>query len=239
MALVNEALMQQLATVWAVFQGLLLEAIPFLLIGVAISSIAMAWDPRGKWLQKLPQGALAGPLSGALLGFALPACECGNVPVARRMIAVGAPLGTALGFLFAPDYSRSLELLEPGLAPKQLWLGTEALLATACSGGGERVWLLLLSGIRKPQLELLELNKQGKTVQRVPLTDKELDPGSKLHYDATRQVLLLLLRQKSSNYQQPAPAKAHLINTNSYSIEVIPGSATQVGWLPPRKLKKI
>ena len=93
--------MAQIATVWAVFQGLLLEALPFLLIGVAISSLARALDPSGHWLQKLPKGALLGPLSGALLGFALPACECGNVPVARRLLAVGAPLGTAFGFLFA------------------------------------------------------------------------------------------------------------------------------------------
>ncbi len=67
-----------------------------------------------------------------------------------------------------PDYRRSLELLEPGLPPKQLWLGTKALLATACAGGGERAWLLLLSGIRKPQLELIELNKQGKKFGKCP-----------------------------------------------------------------------
>ena len=141
MALVNEALMQQLATVWAVFQGLLLEAIPFLLIGVAISSVAMAWDPRGKWLQKLPQGALMGPLSGALLGFALPACECGNVPVARRMIAVGAPLGTALGFLFAAPVLNPVVLLSTWAAfPDKPWL---LLLRPA----GSVLNALLLSGL--------------------------------------------------------------------------------------------
>ena len=42
--------MAQIATVWAVFQGLLLEALPFLLIGVAISSLARALDPSGHWL---------------------------------------------------------------------------------------------------------------------------------------------------------------------------------------------
>ncbi len=48
--------------------------------------------------QKLP---LLAPITGALMGFALPACECGNVPVARRLLASGAPMGTAFGFLFA------------------------------------------------------------------------------------------------------------------------------------------
>jgi len=161
------------------------------------------------------------------------------LPGSRDLSSFCPQTGRALLVRHWPDYRRSLELLEPGLPPKQLWLGTKALLATACAGGGERVWLLLLSGIRKPQLELIELNKQGKKVWRLPLTDKELDPGSKLHYDATRQVLLLLLRQKSNNYQQPAPANAHLINTNNYSIKVIPGSAIHVAWLPSRQLKKI
>ena len=193
-------------------------------------------------IQLVPQGQqLVVPEFEGLSLQSLPplAAKKEMLPGSRDLSSFCPQPGRALLVRHWPDYRRSLELLEPGLAPKQLWLGTEALLATACAGGGERVWLLLLSGIRKPQLELIELNKQGKTVWRVFLPDKELDPGSKLHYDATRQVLLLLLRQKSNNYQQPAPAKAHLINTNNYSIEVIPGSATQVGWLPSRKLKKI
>ena len=93
--------MNRLATAWAIFQGLLLEALPFLLIGVLIAGLARWVSPGGRWLQRLPQHPLLGPLVGAGLGFALPACECGNVPVARRLLADGAPLGTALGFLFA------------------------------------------------------------------------------------------------------------------------------------------
>ena len=72
-----------LATAWAIFQGLLIEALPFLLIGVAIASLARWLAPGGRWMQKLPRHPVLGPLTGAALGFALPACECGNVPVAR------------------------------------------------------------------------------------------------------------------------------------------------------------
>ncbi|MEB3266384.1 MAG: permease, partial [Cyanobacteriota bacterium] len=88
----------RLNTAWALFQGLLLEAVPFLLIGVLIASLARWFSPGGAWLRKLPSHPVAGPLSGAALGFALPACECGNVPVARRLLVGGAPVGTALGF---------------------------------------------------------------------------------------------------------------------------------------------
>lgn len=81
----------RLVTAWAVFQGLLLEALPFLLLGVTIAALARWLAPGGQWLQRLPRHPLLGPLTGAALGFALPACECGNVPVARRLLAGARP----------------------------------------------------------------------------------------------------------------------------------------------------
>ena len=115
--------MERLATGWAIFQGLLLEALPFLLIGVLVAALARWLSPQGEWLQRLPSHPLLGPLSGAALGFALPACECGNVPVARRLLAGGAPLGTALGFLFAAPVLNPIVLASTWAAfPDQPWL---------------------------------------------------------------------------------------------------------------------
>ena len=115
--------MNRLATIWAIFQGLLLEALPFLLIGVLIAGLARWLAPGGRWLQRLPRQPLLAPLSGAALGFALPACECGNVPVARRLLAGGAPLGSALGFLFAAPVLNPIVLASTWAAfPDQPWL---------------------------------------------------------------------------------------------------------------------
>ncbi|MFM7435957.1 MAG: permease [Vulcanococcus sp.] len=115
--------MNRLATAWAIFQGLLLEALPFLLIGVLIAGLARWLSPGGRWLRRLPQHPLLGPLVGAGLGFALPASECGNVPVARRLLADGAPLGTALGFLFAAPVLNPIVLASTWAAfPHQPWL---------------------------------------------------------------------------------------------------------------------
>jgi len=113
----------QIATAWALFQGLLIEALPFLLIGVVIASLARWWSPGGEWLRRLPPHPVLGPLSGAALGFALPACECGNVPVARRMLVGGAPMGSALGFLFAAPVLNPIVLLSTWAAfPDQPWM---------------------------------------------------------------------------------------------------------------------
>ena len=115
--------MSRLATIWAIFQGLLLEALPFLLIGVLIAGLARWIAPGGRWLKRLPNQPLLAPLTGAALGFALPACECGNVPVARRLLAGGAPLGSALGFLFAAPVLNPIVLASTWAAfPHQPWL---------------------------------------------------------------------------------------------------------------------
>ena len=115
--------MEKISTAWAIFQGLLLEAIPFLLIGVTIAGITRWLMPNAKWLKKLPDNPLLATIIGALMGFALPACECGNVPVARRLIASGAPMGTAFGFLFAAPVLNPIVLISTWAAfPEQPWL---------------------------------------------------------------------------------------------------------------------
>ena len=74
-------------------------------------------------MRRLPRHPLLAPLVGALLGFALPACECGNVPVARRLLASGAPLGTGFGFLFAAPVLNPIVLASTWAAfPDKTWL---------------------------------------------------------------------------------------------------------------------
>ena len=144
--------MAQLATAWAIFQGLLLEALPFLLIGVGIASLARWLAPGGAWLRQLPAHPLLGPLTGAALGFALPACECGNVPVARRLLAGGAPVATALGFLFAAPVLNPIVLASTWAAfPNQPWL-------LAARPGAALLLAVLLSTVLRllPEAELLD-----------------------------------------------------------------------------------
>jgi uncharacterized membrane protein YraQ (UPF0718 family) len=144
-------LLPRLATAWALFQGLLIEAMPFLLIGVLIAAAARWLSPGGRWLRRLPEHPLLGPLAGAGLGFALPACECGNVPVARRMLVGGAPLGAALGFLFAAPVLNPIVLAGTWAAfPDQPWL----LLARPVGAVAVALGLALLLRLL-PEAELL------------------------------------------------------------------------------------
>lgn len=93
--------MVQLNTGITLFLSLLVEAMPFLLIGVAFSSVLMFFIDERKLIGILPKNAFLGALSGSLIGLLFPVCECGNVPVARRLLVQGAPTAVSIGFLLA------------------------------------------------------------------------------------------------------------------------------------------
>jgi uncharacterized membrane protein YraQ (UPF0718 family) len=144
--------LEKISTAWAIFQGLLLEAIPFLLLGVAIAGFARWLVPQNAWVQRLPKNPVLAPITGALMGFALPACECGNVPVARRLLASGAPMGTAFGFLFAAPVLNPIVLASTWAAfPDQPWL-----LVARPLGAFVIAVLLSLLLVQLPETQLLE-----------------------------------------------------------------------------------
>jgi uncharacterized protein len=93
--------MNQLLSAFTLFLSLLVEAIPFLLMGVLLSGALLIFVDERKLIAILPKNPFLGALAGSLLGFMFPVCECGNVPVARRLISQGAPISVAVSFLLA------------------------------------------------------------------------------------------------------------------------------------------
>jgi uncharacterized membrane protein YraQ (UPF0718 family) len=93
--------MPQVFSAFTLFMSLLVEAFPFLLLGVLLSSLLLFLVKESQFLQYLPRNPLLGALTGSVFGFLFPACECGNVPVARRLLMQGAPSAVAIGFLLA------------------------------------------------------------------------------------------------------------------------------------------
>lgn len=93
--------MNQLNNGFTIFLSLLVEAMPFLLLGVLFSSLLLFFVDERKLVEKMPKNPLLGALVGSTIGFLFPVCECGNVPVARRMLMQGVPTPVAIGFLLA------------------------------------------------------------------------------------------------------------------------------------------
>lgn len=91
--------MNQFASAFTLFMSLLVEAFPFLLIGVFFSSALLFFINERRLARLMPKNPFLGAITGSLFGFLFPACECGNVPVARRLLLQGVPSPVAIGFL--------------------------------------------------------------------------------------------------------------------------------------------
>jgi uncharacterized protein len=93
--------MEQLNNAFTLFLSLLVEAIPFLLLGVLLSSVLLIFIDERWLIANMPKNPILGAFVGSCVGFLFPVCECGNVPVARRLIMQGVPMPVAIGFLLA------------------------------------------------------------------------------------------------------------------------------------------
>ncbi|ARF12997.1 hypothetical protein SporoS204_01680 [Sporosarcina ureae] len=75
-----------------IFISILLEAFPFVLLGVFTSAFIQMFVSEETLRKVLPKHAYFGLISAALLGAVLPVCECAIIPVVRRLIKKGMPL---------------------------------------------------------------------------------------------------------------------------------------------------
>ena len=91
----------QFNNAFTLFLSLLVEAMPFLLLGVLMSGLLLLFVDERKLVAMMPRNPFLGALAGSLVGFLFPVCECGNVPVARRLLLQGVPTPVAIGFLLA------------------------------------------------------------------------------------------------------------------------------------------
>ncbi len=82
-----------------IFLGIFFEAIPFILLGVVVSSVIQQFVTQETLLKYTPKNVLLGCAYGSLIGFVFPVCECGNIPVARRLLKKGVSPHIAISFL--------------------------------------------------------------------------------------------------------------------------------------------
>ena len=83
------------------FLGIFIEAAPFLLAGAVVSGFIEVFVNRDTLARLIPRRPVPAALVGTLLGIAFPVCECGVVPVTRRLYSKGMPLSVGVAFLLA------------------------------------------------------------------------------------------------------------------------------------------
>src|SRR3954469_367787 len=88
-------------TLGVIFTSIVIEALPFILLGAIVSAAIAVFVPDRAFarLARLPR-VLQVP-GAAVAGVGFPVCECGSVPVARRLLARGIDPAAGVAFMLA------------------------------------------------------------------------------------------------------------------------------------------
>jgi uncharacterized membrane protein YraQ (UPF0718 family) len=117
-----------------IFTSIVVEALPFVLLGALVSAAIEVYVPASAFdrIARLP---LPLQLPGAALGgLAFPVCECGSVPVARRLIARGMHPSAGLAFMLASPILNPIVLLSTVIAYRGRGVALEMVLGRAGLG---------------------------------------------------------------------------------------------------------
>ncbi|MGW9157441.1 permease [Microbacterium sp. NPDC055665] len=91
--------------------SVLIEALPFVILGVLLSIVVQVWLPADVIHRWLPRRAWARRAVLSLLGMLIPVCECGNVPFARGLMMRGLAPAEAMTFLIAAPIVNPIVIL--------------------------------------------------------------------------------------------------------------------------------
>lgn len=81
--------------------GIIVEALPFVFLGVIFSVLVQVYLPIKKIMKRIPKNSFFRRVIISFFGLFMPVCECGNVPVARSMLIKGFKAEEAMIFLLA------------------------------------------------------------------------------------------------------------------------------------------
>ena len=91
--------------------SVLIESLPFVMLGVVLAVVIQVWVPPGAIERWLPRRAWARRAVLSLLGILVPVCECGNVPFARGLMMRGFSVPETLTFLMAAPIVNPIVIL--------------------------------------------------------------------------------------------------------------------------------
>lgn len=131
--------------------SVMIEALPFVMLGICIAIIVQVWLPAERLLTYLPQQPLLRRACLSLLGIALPVCECGNVPLARGLLAKGLTPSESLVFLLAAPVLNPVTII----TTQQAFAGDMTILWARVFGGFAIANLVGWVYARRPAEELL------------------------------------------------------------------------------------
>jgi len=104
-----------------IFISIFIESLPFILVGVLISGIIQMFVTEEMIAKVLPKNQFLSVLFSIVIGIFFLACECGIVPITRRLIAKGVPLPSAIAFMLSSPILNPIVLFSTYIAFGNDW----------------------------------------------------------------------------------------------------------------------
>jgi uncharacterized membrane protein YraQ (UPF0718 family) len=103
------------------FVSIVLEAIPFMMVGALVGGVIEVFVSR-EWLTARLEGrGRVAVFGAAALGCVFPVCECAVVPVVRRLLRKGVPFPAAVAYLLAAPIVNPIVAASTLVAYKYDW----------------------------------------------------------------------------------------------------------------------
>lgn len=93
------------------FISIILEALPFLLLGSLISAFIQEYISDDFFKKVIPKNPVLGSIVGVILGFFIPACDCAVIPIALRLKKKKVPLNVCISFMLASPIINPVAIL--------------------------------------------------------------------------------------------------------------------------------
>ncbi|WP_425246949.1 permease [Streptomyces sp. NEAU-NA10] len=150
---------------WTVFTAVVVQGVPFLLLGALVSAAIGAFVPERVFSRLLPRSpALAVPVAG-VAGAVLPGCECASVPVAGSLMRRGVAPAAALAFLLSAPAINPVVLVATSIAFPGQPLMVAARLVASLTAAVVMGWLWARFGL-KEWLQLPATRTAGTATSR-------------------------------------------------------------------------
>lgn len=104
-----------------IFISILIEALPFVTLGVLISGIIQIFITEEMIAKVMPKNRVLAVLFASFLGICFPSCECGIVPIVRRLVTKGVPISAAIAFMLTAPIINPVVLFSTYIAFGSDW----------------------------------------------------------------------------------------------------------------------
>jgi uncharacterized protein len=124
----------EIETFVLIFSSIVVEALPFILLGALVSAAIAIYVPN-RFFERIAGLPVGLQVPGAALGgLAFPVCECGSVPVARRLMLRGVHPAAGIAFMLSSPVMNPIVLASTWVAYSGRGLGLEMVLGRAGFG---------------------------------------------------------------------------------------------------------